>query len=436
MSHRRAPLNSALRLSGVSLALALVLAACVPAPAAPTPAAPATSAPATTAPATTAPATTAPATTAPATSAPPTTTTTADRAPVLGTFTVTSGPVMAPALIVFSWSASDLDGDPLTCSIDADNNTTPDITINNCQVPGSRTFSFTGVGTYTSTMTVSDGSLTDVRQTSLSVVANPNAEPYNIVVRPVVSGSSLMTPQLLAIFDTAAARWSSIIAQGVPALSFGSNTPGCLPGAAPLPTTVDDLVIDVDIAPIDGTNGILGQAGPCYYSNTDGLPRAGDMKFDSADVAGMSTALFTDVVFHEMGHVLGFGTLWNVGARTLLTGGGGADPRFVGPRATAEYSRLGGTRAVPVENTGGAGTADAHWRETVFGSELMTGFVSGTPNPLSAVTIASLGDMGYQVDISQADAYNLPGLPALRLFGQPSTASLPPMVVHGPLRGL
>jgi hypothetical protein len=45
-----------------------------------------------------------------------------------------------------------------------------------------------------------------------------------------------------------------------------------------------------------------------------------------------------------------------------------------------------------------------------MGNELMTGFVSHTipqANPLSIVTIQSLRDQGYSVDITQADAYTL-----------------------------
>ena len=65
--------------------------------------------------------------------------------------------------------------------------------------------------------------------------------------------------------------------------------------------------------------------------------------------------------------------------------------------------------AVPVENTGEEGTRDSHWRETVFVNELMTGFVGNAGNPLSALTIASLADMGYTVNLAAAEPYTLPG---------------------------
>jgi hypothetical protein len=70
---------------------------------------------------------------------------------------------------------------------------------------------------------------------------------------------------------------------------------------------------------------------------------------------------------------------------------------------------------VPVENLGGPGTRDAHWRETTFGNELMTGFLNPGSNPVSRLTIASLADLGYQVGFATAEPYSLPGnLAALR----------------------
>jgi hypothetical protein len=74
----------------------------------------------------------------------------------------------------------------------------------------------------------------------------------------------------------------------------------------------------------------------------------------------------------------------------------------------------GGTPTeVPVENTGGPGTRDGHWRESIFRNELMSGFIGASGNPISRVTVASLEDMGYQVDLNAAEPYELPNLFAL-----------------------
>src|SRR5919109_1327378 len=149
------------------------------------------------------------------------------------------------------------------------------------------------------------------------------------------------------------------------------------------------------------------------------LPAKGIMSFDTADLAQMATAgTLRDVITHEMGHVLGIGTLWE--QKDLLKRGGTSNPTFAGPSAMEEYRRLRGDgrrRRVPVENTGGPGTRDGHWRETVFRNELMSGFISEPGNPLSRVTAASLGDLGYQVDIDAAEPYELPNLLAVAESG-------------------
>ena len=62
---------------------------------------------------------------------------------------------------------------------------------------------------------------------------------------------------------------------------------------------------------------------------------------------------------------------------------------------------------MPVEDTGGPGTADGHWRESVLDNELLTGFIDSGSNPLSVVTVGSLEDIGYVVDLSAADSFTL-----------------------------
>jgi hypothetical protein len=133
------------------------------------------------------------------------------------------------------------------------------------------------------------------------------------------------------------------------------------------------------------------------------------MEFDEADMASMAAdGTLGDVILHEMGHVLGFGTVWE--QQSLLQDKGTADPYFSGAQAKAAYQGLGAAlvNGVPVENTGEEGTRDSHWRETVFRTELMTGWVGGAGNPLSVVTVRSLADLGYTVNVGAADAYSLP----------------------------
>jgi len=107
--------------------------------------------------------------------------------------------------------------------------------------------------------------------------------------------------------------------------------------------------------------------------------------------------------------VLGFGVIWD--DLGLLSGTNTSNPGFTGAQAVAEYNAIFGTNAssVPVEADGGAGTRLSHWDESVFGTELMTGWYnSGRSNALSRISVASLADLGYQVNLAAADSYTRP----------------------------
>ena len=212
-------------------------------------------------------------------------------------------------------------------------------------------------------------------------------------------------------FVAAARRWMSIITAHLTSVPLNLPAGACTTLQPALNETVRDVVIFAEVTPIDGVGNVLGSASPCASRSSSGLTIVGTMQFDSADLqAAVATNQLVSIITHEMAHVLGFGTAWS--ARNLVTGLGGSDPRFVGtetvsiwpPFATA-LSFVGTTP--PVENLFGAGTAGAHWRESVFHAELMTGFIEvpGVPMPISKVTIASMKDLGYQVDYSQADTF-------------------------------
>jgi hypothetical protein len=66
--------------------------------------------------------------------------------------------------------------------------------------------------------------------------------------------------------------------------------------------------------------------------------------------------------------------------------------------------------------------------------ESMTGFVDDV-NPLSQVTVESLGDLGYLVNASAADPYTLPGTAAAARTGVRSESGILLLndVRHGPI---
>ena len=229
---------------------------------------------------------------------------------------------------------------------------------------------------------------------------------YKIEVRFL---GGLNTAQMNA-FRTAADRWSRVIVGDLPSVMVGGEV-------------IDDLLIEAQGVPIDGPGRILGQAGPTNLRPASAgasafLPAKGIMSFDTADLAQMqANGTLLDVITHEMGHVIGIGTVW--ARKSLLAGAGTVNPTFTGTNAKKEYGVLKGTgpRVVPVENTGGPGTQDSHWRESVFKNELMSGFIAAPNNPLSKLTVASLKDLGYVVDLTKAEPYSLPNLMALAESG-------------------
>ena len=197
-------------------------------------------------------------------------------------------------------------------------------------------------------------------------------------------------------FKNAALRWSRVIVGDLPSATIGGRT-------------IDDISITAKGEAMDGRGRVLGSAGPRQVRSGSLLPATGEMRFDTADLAAMEEdGSLEDVIVHEMGHCLGMGTLW--ARKGLIRGAGTADPVFTGAGARREYGALLGSAAtdVPVENSGGAGTRDGHWRDTTFKNEMMTGYVSGGGNPISRLTVAALADMGYTVNLDAAEPYALP----------------------------
>ncbi|WP_190811372.1 leishmanolysin-related zinc metalloendopeptidase [Flagellimonas sp. S3867] len=202
------------------------------------------------------------------------------------------------------------------------------------------------------------------------------------------------------IFDTAACRWQQIIINELPRVRLANGD------------VIDNIRIDAQGTNIDGTSGILGQAGPTQLRAGSFLPATGIMRFDSADLARLEAEnSLNDVIIHEMGHVLGFGTLWSSQFMNLIAAEGSENPIFTGQNAIREYQELTKSETldfVPVANTGGEGTRDGHWRELIFDNELMTGFIDSGSNPISKLSIGAFEDMGYRVNYNVADEYNLP----------------------------
>lgn len=279
------------------------------------------------------------------------------------------------------------------------------------------------------------------------VATTTPAAGLDIVLR--FSGDA--TPAQLLAFAEAEIRWESAITNDLPDAAVNVPAGTCGPGTPALNESIDDVLILASVKPIDGPGTVLAQAGPCLLRDVNNnnnidvgdFPGVGVMFFDEADLAAVEeNGLLQPTVLHEMGHVLGFGVLWDLEgllANPSVPDNAGADTHFTGPEAIAAFDAAGGTlftggAKVPVDNNAVPGTADSHWRESVFENELMTGFVDAGPQPLSAITIASFVAEGYTVNLGAADAYTLPPSGALRAGRIRGTMALHDDVARTPLR--
>ena len=245
-----------------------------------------------------------------------------------------------------------------------------------------------------------------------------------------------MTDAQQALFTNAAARLSAIIIGDIPDVTLTNFDVAQACGLPDLPTlneTVDDVVIYASVQEIDGTGRILAEAGPCGFRNFGAghLTSVGVMALDAADIERMgANGTLQDVITHEMLHVLGIGTLWS--ERNLLQSAGTSSVTYLGRGGAGGCFDSGGApvcgAGVPVENNGVPGTADAHWRESTFQSELMTGYVNLGGMPLSGITVGSLQDMGYTVNMLAADPFHvpLPGASANIIPGEGGWERRPP----------
>lgn len=251
---------------------------------------------------------------------------------------------------------------------------------------------------------------------SVTFTTTVSVSAFNIDVRFIGNAS----PAVRTAFANAVAKWRQVIVGSIGtetnvSIPAGPDADSCAPWTPAVNGTVQNTVIFARIDSIDGpgtpaTGNILGQASPCYV-NANNLPFIGFMEFDSFDVDLLiARGQFEKVVLHEIGHVLGIGTIWNF-RRTLLNRSIPSDPFFVGTSARAQFATINSLmysgNAVPVENTGGAGTANSHWRTSVMQRELMQGFSVNQAQPLSRITVGSMQDLGYVVNMAAADPFTL-----------------------------
>jgi hypothetical protein len=287
------------------------------------------------------------------------------------------------------------------------------------------------LGTASTQTLIAASSAIPNKSTTFTTTVSTSA--FNVDVRFIGDASLAVR----TAFANAVTKWRQVIVGSIgtvnnvsipagPAANACSNWTPAVTGA------VQNTIIFARIDSIDGpgtpeAGNILGQASPCYV-NGNAIPFLGFMEFDRYDVDLLvARGQFEKVVLHEIGHVLGIGTIWNF-QRSLLNTSATGDPYFMGSAARAQFAAINTVtysgNPVPVENTGGAGTANSHWRTSVMQRELMQGFAVNQVQPLSRITVGSLQDLGYLVNLAAADAFSLTA--ALRSgFGFDATSGIP-----------
>jgi hypothetical protein len=202
-------------------------------------------------------------------------------------------------------------------------------------------------------------------------------------------------------------------------------------GDVALDTPPDRFLLLVTSVPLSGN--AVAFSNPCYVRNSDGLPHVGIVRIGSGNIATLeANGRLQPVLVHEILHTLGFGNLWGpkgtpgFGLRKNFGPGTEPpdyDPEFVGLQAIAAFQGFNGGAAyteVPIEDQFDVGSRDTHWRTSLFGHELMTVSITTTDPPFSRTTIASLADMGYQVNLAAADDFTLPTAAAAQLLDAPA----------------
>ena len=234
----------------------------------------------------------------------------------------------------------------------------------------------------------------------------------------------------------AAARWERVITSDIPNVSYYTYFPFDTRNYTGTWDTwwrdnmrsyfgdirVNDVVDDVRIfvgGPVPDDD-VWGRGGAIQTRSSGHHPILSTIKL-SRNLMNENDSTVYRVILHEIGHALGFSS-WMFKRFELLHNPSvnhpahlsAPDSYFSGIKAVTAFNWAGGNRyrgnKVPIENDPDH-ARDSHWRESVMDGELMTS-VWDVAAPMSAITIQAMADMGYTVDVGEAESYSVPRVSA------------------------
>ncbi|MBY5285530.1 Calx-beta domain-containing protein, partial [Anabaena sp. PCC 7938] len=169
-------------------------------------------------------------------------------------------------------------------------------------------------------------------------------------------------------------------------------------------TLTINLSLDSSLSGYSGTGEITNTG---LDANGRYMPISGAVKL-SADVVNKlnsNSGDNTGILIHEMGHVLGL-----ISGSAVNTSNGTYNANTYAGWAYGELKGTFTQTSVPMTTGVGSGSDYTHWKETVFGNEIMTHILMGATESLSQLSLAVLRDIGWNVNYGAAQPYTLPSL--------------------------
>ncbi|PTA69622.1 excalibur calcium-binding domain-containing protein [Deinococcus arcticus] len=216
-----------------------------------------------------------------------------------------------------------------------------------------------------------------------------------------------------ATVQEAATRVGALIQSPYKPVKLDLPADSCDDGLPRLKETVRRFFVFVVVKPL--ADDLYATAMPCELHDGSFLPIYGVIDLNARGLNELSRAELLDTMVHELLHALGVGTLWEPESRVSLSGE--ADERsfvrpqgrswvYTAPRALAAYRALGGQgNGIPLDADAG------HWAGPTVCAEILSGSAGDYTervNPVSAITLGALEDLGYQVNRAAASPFRLP----------------------------